>query len=163
MPANLSSKKGQQKRLQVTDTAGWTHIVKGSQAQKNQKHLISTHQLRPTQVSKGLTVQKACEILERYRKAWGESKLHEQVKDTLERQVLLAGMVSITRCVCLGLGSMTGTSSEEPSWYQLAFLLSVLEILGLCTHIHDQCHGCGLTQLRNEAQNRKHLRPRPNV
>lgn len=134
MPANPSSKKGQQKRLQITDTAGWTHIVKGSQAQKNQKHLTPTHEPRPTQVPKGLTVQKACDVLERYRNTWGECNRHAQVKDILQRQFFVLGGVSITRCVCLGLGSMTGISTEESSWYQLAFLISVLDILGLFTH-----------------------------
>ena len=133
MPANPASRKGQQKRLQVTDTEGWTHIVKGSQAQKNQKYLTPVDQLRPTQVPEGLTVQKACEKLEKYCKAWGESKHNEQVKEILERQVSVPGMVSINRCVCLGLGSMTGTSSDDTSWHQLAFLISLLEILGQFT------------------------------
>ena len=137
MPAKPASKMAQQKRLQVTDTAGWTHIVRGSQAQKNQKNLTPVDKLQPTQVAKGLTIQNACDKLERYRKAWVESQHHEQVKRILERQVLVAGSVSIDRCVCIGLGSMTGTSSDESSWYQLAILISVLEVLGWFTHI---CH-----------------------
>lgn len=138
MPAKPASKKAQQKRLHVTDTAGWTHIVRGSQAQKNQKSLTPVDKLQPTQVAKGLTIQNACDKLDRYRKAWGESQHHEQVQNILEHHVLVAGMVSINRCVCLGLGSMTGTSSDDSSWHQLAILMSVLDILGWFTHMHHR-------------------------
>lgn len=138
MPAKPASKKAQQKRLQVTDTAGWTHIVRGSQAQKHQKYLTPVDQLRPTQVAKGLTIENACDKFERYRKAWGESQHYEQLKAILDRQMLVAGMPSINNCVCLGLGSLTGTSSDESSWYQLAILMSVLEILGVSTHTHHR-------------------------
>lgn len=153
MPAQPASKRAQQKRLQVTDTAGWTHIVRGNQAQKNQKNFNPVDKLQPTQVAQGVTIQNAREKLDRYCKAWGESQHLEQVKDILERQVLVAGMVSINKCVCIGLGSMTGTSSDESSWYQLAILMSVLEILGWFTHMHHRVFfpGLRLNNVRNKA------------
>jgi hypothetical protein len=130
MPAQPSTRKAKQKRLQVTDTAGWTHILKGSQAQKKQTRLTPMDRPRPTEVPHGLTVKQAGAILERYRKSWEASTHYAQVKDCVERQLVQLEVESIARCVCLGLGSMTGNASDESSWYQLAFLISMLEILG---------------------------------
>jgi hypothetical protein len=165
MPSKSSSRNSQQKRLQITDTAGWTHIVKGSQAQKKQKYLTPVDQPRPTQVPKGLTIQQACDTLERHRRTIGESKLHGQAKDILECQSFLAELGPITRCVCLGLGSMTGASSEDSSWCQLAFLLAVLKILGSFPR-RGIYHTISFTRLkcfRNKTQHRKSLCAGSNV
>lgn len=137
MPVASASKKNNQKRIQLTDTDGWTHIVKGSQAQTRQKHLTPVDKLQPTAVSKGWTIPRGCDMLERYRKTIKDSQLLAQVNGILESQVFVAVAVSITRCVCLGLGSMTGqTGNEESSWHQLAFLVSLVEILSGFSRMH---------------------------
>lgn len=133
MPSKPSSPKPHQKVLQTTDTAGWTHIVKGSQAQKKQKYRIPWHPT-PNHPPKGLTIEIACVTLQKFRKTLEESTFSGKMKAILESQSFLATaeLHPITRCVCLGLGTITGfaTSYSRSPLYQLAFLIFVLDILG---------------------------------
>ena len=132
-------KHTQQKRFQVTDTTGWTHIIKGSRSQSNQQHLLSTS-LQPTEISEGLTLEKVLEKHETCTRRWRESDCLKEVERILHEEVLTSNKVIITRCVCLGLGSLTRAYGETAnSWYELATLISVLEILGKGIHEFSHC------------------------
>jgi len=57
----------------------------------------------------------------------------------LEYSVLTSRVVKLERCVCLGLGSFTGGATVEASLWELAALVSILEIL--CPFSSQTCHG----------------------
>ena len=118
----------QQKRLQVTDEAGWTHIIKGSRAQKHQRHVGSNESLKPSEPPEGFTVDKMKAKFHTCCQHWMESESFKNFKLILEEGILTSEKVDITRCVCLGLGSLSG---REASMYELVFLYTTLEILGL--------------------------------
>ena len=118
----------QQKRLRVTDEAGWTHIIKGSRAQRHQRHVSLNESLEPTEPPDGLTVDKMKEKFEKFCRHWKESESFGIFKLMLEEGLLACEKVNLTRCVCLGLGSLGG---RDASMYELVFLYTALEILGL--------------------------------
>lgn len=120
-----------QKRLHVTDISGWTHIVKGSNPHRNQNPVAPVTILKPTEVPNGMTITKLWEQFHQCQEAWMASDCWAKLKSIIVNCVLPADGVQITRCVCLGLGSLSGGSRRETSLYQLATLLSVLEILGI--------------------------------
>ena len=122
----------QQQRRQVTDSFGWTHVTKGRKNQRNLQFLLPT-ELKPTKVTKGLCIQKVDEKCKRYTRKWKESDCYTKLNHFLHQVVLASNGVIITNCVCLGLGSLTGTHSgvgeNVDSWYQLVTLVSILETL----------------------------------
>lgn len=124
------------KRVQVTDTSGWTHIIKGSKAQNKQLYLQLMAHLIPQAVDPTLNMDKVLNLLKRYTREWEESDCREKILTIVEEKVLSSGNVNITNCVCLGLGSLTGLNNCNASWYELATLISILEILGKFSSFH---------------------------
>ena len=121
------------KRLQVTATDGWTHILKGSKNYKNRQHLLVESHLRPLQpseVPEGLNLETVRERYKTYGRLWKGSECYKSLKSILHRDLLDAEQVKVTQCICLGLGSFTGGKTWKASWYQLVALVSILEILG---------------------------------
>lgn len=127
------------KRRQITDSAGWTHIIKGPPGTIDPTTTAShLHQLG----GKAATETKYTleTYLDRFRThyvpIWKASSCFGNLSRILEREMLPSSAavarknddVVIARCVCLGLGSMTAGS--ESSSYELAALMSMLEILG---------------------------------
>lgn len=129
MARKNQKKDSQPKRIQVTDQSGWTHIIKGSRSQRNQLHIQPVDILKPQNPDPAMTLEKASQSLARYTREWQQSKSYTQTQTILEEGVLTAENVRITNCVCLGLGSLTGTDAFKASWYQLATLNSILETL----------------------------------
>ena len=121
----------QPKRIQVTDPSGWTHIIKGSKSQRNQLHIKPMAHLKPKEIDPALTVEKLHELLGRFTREWEESECCEKVQALLEQQVMTSENVNITRCVCLGLGSLAGIDGAKASWYELVALISILNILSV--------------------------------
>lgn len=124
------------KRRQITDSAGWTHVIKGPPGTIHHPTSTASHlELggKPT-TETGYTLET---YLDRFRNhyvpIWKGSPCFENLSRILEREMLPSSAaqkndVVVTRCVCLGLGSMTAGS--ESSSYELAALMSMLEILG---------------------------------
>ena len=119
----------QRKIQQVTDSSGWTHVVKGPPGIIN-----------PETTGIRLEYQKSTETrytletyLDKFRKhyapIWRESTCFKSLARMIEQAILPAENIIITQCICLGLGSMTAGS--ENSSHQLAALISILEILGI--------------------------------
>ena len=131
--ASRKQKLGPKKRLQITDDSGWTHVTKGTGKQKHQHKSaawsIGDQEFRPTIIPRGLTLQEVFNSFERYTIIWKESSSLKNLKGLLENHVLVSN-IKITNCVCLGLGSFTGGDRTEISFFQLAALVSTLEILG---------------------------------
>lgn len=104
-------------------------MIKGSRNQHHQ-HLLPTS-LQPTEVEEGLTLEKVVEIHDKCLRRWRESDCLTNLERILKKEVLTSKNLLITRCVCLGLGSLTKLFGDRSkSWYELATLISVLEILG---------------------------------
>ena len=124
------------KRLQITDSSGWTHIAKGTSFPRRQQrqHLLSslpnaTGFFQPAEIPPGLTTEKVQKDFQQCLKVWKASTCFHELKAILERRVLASNAVEIDRCVCLGLGSFTGGKTAEASMYELVALVSALEIV----------------------------------
>lgn len=87
--------------------------------------------LKPKEIDPALTVERLHELLERFTREWEESECCEKVQAMLEQQVMTSENVNITRCVCLGLGSLAGIDGAKASWYELVALISILNILSV--------------------------------
>ena len=120
----------QQKRFQVTDSSGWTHIIKGSRSQNHQRRISLRGNEEPTEAPRNLTRDKVLEKFQRFCQHWKESESLQDFRLILENGVLASEKVEVTRCVCLGLGSLTSEDGREAPMYELAFLHTTLELLG---------------------------------
>lgn len=128
-PKASRSQIAQPKRFQVTDITGWTHIVKGS---KNRGKALHTLPMRfePAEFPDGLTFDMVLEQHQKCMRRWQESDCLNALERIISGQVLTSENLRITRCICLGLGSLTRNDGcGERSRYQLTTLISVLEIL----------------------------------
>ena len=123
--------------MQLTDDSGWTHITKATNKQKQRHQRESARQqssndyLLPTPIPKGLTLEDVSGQLDKYMKIWKCSSCFNDLQAILEDHVLVSvDQTRISNCVCLGLGSFTGGHRTDTSLFQLATLISILEILG---------------------------------
>lgn len=120
------------KRIQVTDPSGWTHIIRGSKAQKKQSYIKPMAHLKPQEVDANMTsLEQASTRLRGYACDWEKSECREKMQRIMEEDVLMSDKVNISSCVCLGLGSLTGVNGSKSSWYELVTLIWILEILGM--------------------------------
>ena len=129
----------QRKIQQVTDSSGWTHIIKGPPGiidpTFTDKHVTRME----SDASKYTPETYLDRFRTHYEPIWRESHCFKSLSRIFEQDILPTESMSINQCICLGLGSMT-TGSESSS-YELAALLSMPEIL--CTAI--QPISCPLT------------------
>ena len=61
---------------------------------------------------------------------WEASECRRRLEVALRRLSTSSPTTEIDRCVCLGLGSLVSTSHMKNSLYQLACLLSILDVIG---------------------------------
>ncbi len=117
----------QQKRQQVMDSSGWTHIVKGA---KNV--MTSVKALASNQHQTSFTVDSYANTFQtKYTPQWRESSCWQGLTCMIEREILASENITLTKCVCLGLGSLTVGSHTDTSSYELAALVSMLGLLGM--------------------------------
>ena len=126
-------KPPQAKRQQVTDSSGWTHIIRGPKAE-----MTSISRLTTERSETSLTVEAYTEkFWTKYNDQWQQSAclhtLEVMLFHFMDQGIGGSAKVSLTKCVCLGLGSLTvGLPSSS---FELAALRSILECLGtLLTH-----------------------------
>ena len=152
----------QQKRIQVTDDAGWTHVMKGSRGQRQRRHISFPENGKPMEALTDLTVDKISDKFHRYCKKWKGSECFQNFQLILENNVLASEKVNLTRCVCLGLGSLTSEKASAASMYQFAFLSTTLEILGLSGVLISNTFS-GLLPCSKEVRDRGRLSPGPSL
>lgn len=120
----------QRKRQQITDSLGWTHVIKGppgiTDPKTTTKHLNDHGKLTSTNYTLETYLDK---FRKHYAPTWRESDCFKNLSRIFEQDILPTPNIPITQCICLGLGSMTAGS--ENSSYELAALISMLEILGI--------------------------------
>lgn len=129
----LTSNQQFPKRIQVTDTSGWTHIIRGSKAQKKQSYIKPMAHLKPKEVDSNMkTMEQVSRRLQGYTRDWEKSECRERLQKMIEEDILMSDNINISNCICLGLGSLTGgVNGSKSSWYELVTLIWILEILGM--------------------------------
>ncbi|KAL9579521.1 MAG: hypothetical protein Q9212_005062 [Teloschistes hypoglaucus] len=124
------------KRVEITDSDGWTHITKGL---KN-THLTTSSlpcsgtKIQPAPIPSGQTLTELQKTHAHYRTQWLASPSQQQIHDLFVREVLpslndpvAVKKQGIDRCVVLGLGSLS--NGGRSSWWELVFLETVLSLL----------------------------------
>ena len=119
----------QHKRQQLTDSSGWTHIIRGPPSTIDPKstgtRLLHARISNSTDYTLETYLDK---FHNHYLPVWRSSTCFQQLSRIFEQEILPTQKnIKTTQCVCLGLGSMTAGS--ESSSFELAALMSVLEIL----------------------------------
>ncbi|RHZ50716.1 hypothetical protein CDV55_101457 [Aspergillus turcosus] len=161
-PRKPDSKPQQQKRLQVTDADGWTHVT----TNKNVRRALrpnhtpdasqsSTPSLIPAEPPSRLTLDELQNQFNGYRERWEESETWRVMADTLRRRFEGDSSISdlepepeshashatptpLENIVCIGLGSPSGflrggwVDRRSVSLYQLAALVCVMELIKKC-------------------------------
>lgn len=125
----------QHKTQQVTDSSGWTHVVKGPPGIIDPRSTKIRLEDGKSTESKYTLETYLDRFQKHYAPIWKESNCFKSLSRTFEQTILLLDNTTITQCICLGLGSMTAGS--ESSSYELAALTSMLEILGKNHDIQD--------------------------
>ncbi|OJJ48360.1 hypothetical protein ASPZODRAFT_1573300 [Penicilliopsis zonata CBS 506.65] len=152
MPHSSRKKKPiPQKRLQVTDDHGWTHVtttrharraVHQNNANANANNTNNTDantdngneaeiKLPPAEPPRGLTLTELTEQFAFHRARWESSATYAAVRRELENHQHHTAPADITSIICIGLGSPSGflrggwVDRRSVSMYQLAALATV--------------------------------------
>ena len=133
MPHTSRKKQqGPRKRLEITDDSGWTHVTKGTLKQKHALQYAPSstghENLSPAAIPRGLNIQDVPTAFEKHMKIWKGSSCLQTLR-IIFQNASLASNIRINNCVCLGLGTFTGGKFPETSFFELAALVSFLEIL----------------------------------
>ncbi|KAF9891166.1 hypothetical protein FE257_004730 [Aspergillus nanangensis] len=117
------------KRLQVTDSSGWTHVTSGGKSAHRvlRQNQTSPH-LVPAEPPSQLTLSDLQTQFQTYKHRWDESPLAQTVQTTL-------CAYHCDQIVCIGLGSPSGflrggwVDRRNVSMYQLAALVGVMDAM----------------------------------
>lgn len=155
-PKHGQRHQAQNKRLQVTDSSGWTHVVKGCKSTVRSGDL--TKHIKALRLHDDVTQDDVAKKYQRYAQIWRQSECCKKILRVLEQDVLSQNHLTVTRCVCLGLGSLS--SDGGSSTYELAALISMLETLGMFysftgTHFVYFCIYMLMQVYRNKAQHQR--------
>ena len=118
----------QRKIQQVTDSSGWTHVIKGPPGIIDPRSIKTRLENRKSTETKYTLETYLDRFRKHYAPIWKESNCFESLSRTFEQTILPLANITISQCICLGLGSLTAGS--DSSSYELAALTSMLEILG---------------------------------
>lgn len=149
MPHSARRKRPQpQKRLQVTDDDGWTHITTGGNARRTQrKAASSTSTLIPTEAPRNLTVDNLRTQFEAHRAKWEGSAAWKTLESVVRARAgtsteetadttATGSDESADAIVCIGLGSPSGflkggwVDRRSVSMYQLAAVVCIRDLYG---------------------------------
>ena len=123
--SSAKSKGAKDKRKKVIDAQGWTHVVRGPKLGHAHQRLVTG--LDGLSISPLPDTIDLREILSKYDKIWTSSSACEKLLTFLEEEVIPAAEVTIQKCICLGLGSLS--DGRESSRFQFATLSSILRLL----------------------------------
>lgn len=119
------SKGTKNKGQKVIDSQGWTHVVRGPKhGHAHQRLVTALDDLSISSSPDTVDLQKA---LQRYHKIWTSSPACEKLLTFLKADVIPAAEITIHKCICLGLGSLS--DGRESSRFQYATLSSILRFL----------------------------------
>ncbi|KAJ9347812.1 hypothetical protein DTO027B9_8819 [Paecilomyces variotii] len=130
MPHTSRKKKATaQKRLEIADDDGWTHVTKGGNVPRRAVK-TAEGELLPAEPPSRLTIGELKKQYEAHRQKWDESSTNETLNHVL-RERLSQSMKNIDNIVCIGLGSPSGflrggwVDRRSVSLYQLAALAAI--------------------------------------
>ncbi|OOF94712.1 hypothetical protein ASPCADRAFT_406579 [Aspergillus carbonarius ITEM 5010] len=147
-----SSQATSQKRLEITDAAGWTHVTTSGNARRCVRNSTSStstiHQqefpslLTPAEAPPKLTLDDLNRQFQNSLRTWKDSSTWSVVEKTLLQHTQFEenGVDSI---ICIGLGSLSGflrggwVDRRTVSLYQLAALVSVMDCLKTIKQTHS--------------------------
>lgn len=136
MPHTSRKKKASaQKRLEIADDDGWTHVTKGGNAPRRTVKTVEG-ELRPAEPPSRLTAGELEKQFETHKQKWDESSTSETLSHVV-RERLARSMKNIDNIICIGLGSPSGflrggwVDRRSVSLYQLAALASICSLLGM--------------------------------
>ena len=124
------------KRREITDLHGWTHVTRSPNSNSN-KCLTRPDVLQPTTIPSGLTLENVEARYQEYSRRWKASTCWSDMERFFRQTILASDSLTITSCVCLGLGSFTGShvssslqsSGTDASMYELVALKTMLDLL----------------------------------
>jgi SRR1. len=132
MPHTSRKKRANvQKRLEIADEGGWTHVTRGGNVPRRAVK-TTEGELLPADPPSKLTIGELEKQYETHRERWNESSTSEILTHAL-RERLARSMKDIDNIVCIGLGSPSGflrggwVDRRSVSLYQLAALASIAE------------------------------------
>lgn len=142
MPHGSRKKRLQpQKRLQVTDDDGWTHITTGGNARRTQRKAASSSSvstpLLPAEAPRNLTLEALATQFAAHRARWEGSAAWNTVEGMLRARTRPGRDETINAIVCIGLGSPSGflkggwVDRRSVSLYQLAAVVCIRDFYGI--------------------------------
>ena len=123
---NRKKPQPQKKRVEVTDSSGWTHVVNGRKGAVDANDLGL--QLSALHGADEIPLDEVKKNHTRYLRLWEGSECWKNLANVLEKDILSSKRTRLTNCVCLGLGSLS--AGRDSSKYELAALVSILDLLG---------------------------------
>lgn len=153
------NQKQKQKRVEVTDANGWTHVTTNGNARRTIRntsaacsspststpHTLSESEtsLSAAEAPRNLSLDGLRHQFEGYRARWEASESWRVIRDVLERRLTVesgaesgAGAGRIDNMICVGLGSPSGflkggwVDRRSVSMYQLAALVCIRDLFG---------------------------------
>jgi hypothetical protein len=141
MPHTSRKKRANaQKRQEIADDDGWTHVTKGGNVPRRALKTVEG-ELLPADPPSRLTIGELEKQYETHRQRWNESSTSQTLTHAL-RERLARPMKDIDNIVCIGLGSPSGllrggwVDRRSVSLYQLAALASIAEFFGMPTPVN---------------------------
>ena len=142
--AHKSRKKGkanpQVKTRHLTDSDGWTHIIRGP-SQTSERFVSNSpyeaiHSGK-VEIPEGFTLERAQEKYKGCVRRWESSMCYKWLVNLFEQTILKVRTLRIDSCMVTGLGSFTKSevTGNDSSFYQLAAFETLLRILSE-THPH---------------------------
>ena len=137
MPHTTRKKKKPkfEKRIELTDSDGWTHVTRGSKREPP-----DVEERRFKELTSGLGAERASDMTmealmalhSQVGEAWRASQCCQELLSVIHDKVLTSHDMVIDRCICTGLGSVSSAGfhvSRAKSMWQLVAFESVIEVI----------------------------------
>lgn len=132
------------KRLQVTDTDGWTHVTNHAHARRALRKPrrnpdpagTDAAAVAPAEAPRSLTLPDLRRQFDEYRAVWTASRTWSVMEDVIRRRDEYDGNLGVEQIISIGLGSPSGflrggwVDRRSVSMYQLCGLVCLRELFG---------------------------------
>lgn len=122
------------KRVQQEGDDGWTTIltIRSRHQQQRPPHQhAAPGKLEPAEIPRGCTVDVLRQEMARQETIWMDSPCREELDLHLRRIGDGRDLLQISRCICVGLGSLTDERSRKVAMLQLCAMRHCLAELGI--------------------------------
>ena len=124
-----------EKRVELTDSDGWTHVTRGSKREppdveeRRFKELTASHQ---AEHASDLDLEALHRLHGQVDEIWRVSQCCRELMAAITEKVLPSDIIVIDKAICTGLGSVSNSGpfvSRAKSMWQLVAFESVIELL----------------------------------